>query len=84
MCRHPGVLFFGLFFLCFYLIVPVLPVLLAFLIFTGLDILYVLWQDLYLFPKTISGYDRYKKTTPFLLPNKKSIRRLFGGRNLSQ
>ena len=83
LCRHPGVLFFGLFFLCFYLIVPVLPVLLAFLIFTGLDILYVLWQDLYLFPKTISGYDRYKETTPFLLPNKKSIRRLFGSRNLS-
>ena len=84
LCRHPGVLFFGLFFLCFYLIIPVLPVLLAFLIFTGLDVLYVLWQDLYLFPKTIAGYAHYQKTTPFLLPNRKSIRLFFGGRNINQ
>lgn len=75
LCRHPGVLFFSLFYFFFMFIAQSTAMYFAFFIFTILDILYVVWQDIYLFPKTITDYDLYKKATPFLIPNKKSFYR---------
>ena len=40
-----------------------------------LNILYVLFQDLYIFPRTFSNYAEYKKSTPFLIPSRGSILR---------
>lgn len=73
LCRHPGVLFFSLFYFFFMFIAQSTAMYFAFFIFTTLDILYVIWQDIYLFPKTIADYDLYKKVTPFLIPNKSSF-----------
>lgn len=77
MCRHPGVLCLGAFygFLC--LAWQNLPWLLAFLLFTLGDILYVFYQDRYIFPDTIDRYREYQKTTPFLIPTVSSVKEAF-------
>lgn len=73
LCRHPGVLWFagvyaGLTFMTGSREVGILSVVL-----TALNILYIIFQDLWTFPKTFSDYGEYKKSTPFLIPNIKSI-----------
>ena len=40
---------------------------------TRVKILYVLFQDLYSFPRTFSNYGKYKESTPFLIPSRKSL-----------
>lgn len=73
LCRHSGVLWMlgFLAMLCF--------------IFSGkhivcytitlnlLNLIYVIFQDIYTFPKMFCNYDEYKKRVPFLIPNMKSI-----------
>ena len=75
LCRHPGVIWLTLFFLFAWLSVNDRMMLWLGLASTGLDIIYVIVQDIFIFPKTIEGYDEYKKYTPFLIPNAKSIKR---------
>ena len=43
--------------------------------YSFLDLLYVIFQDFWTFPRTFTGYDAYKDSTPFLLPSAASIRR---------
>jgi hypothetical protein len=47
----------------------------AFLIWTIMDIIHVWVQDKYFFPKTLMGYDDYKRVTPFLVPSFSSIKK---------
>ncbi|MEG1931870.1 MAG: hypothetical protein RR075_02045, partial [Pygmaiobacter sp.] len=75
LCRHPGVLFLGLFYLFFFLLCETSATLVAGLLFTALDIGYVWWQDRVLFPRLIAGYAAYQQVTPFLLPNALSVQR---------
>ena len=35
---------------------------------------YVIFQDIWTFPKTFSDYEEYKEKTPFLIPDWKSIK----------
>lgn len=46
--------------------------------FSILDILYVVIQDMIIFPKQFADYDDYKKTTPFLIPTPGSVKRALG------
>jgi len=75
LCRHPGVLwlFLGFLFLSFASGKALLY--LACILWTFLDILHVFTQDVFFFPATIEGYGAYQKTTPFLIPNRKSLRK---------
>lgn len=75
LSRHPGVLWFAGFILGLCLIH-----LSAITIFAGgvwllADVLLVVIEDHYFFPKTILGYTHYKETTPFLLPTRESFSR---------
>ena len=36
--------------------------------------LYIIFQDLWTFPRTFFNYREYQQSTPFLIPNGKSIR----------
>lgn len=74
LCRHPGVLFLGLFYLFIWLAARTEALLAAFVLFTALDVLLVTWEDARVFPRTLDGYEAYKETTPFLLPNARSLR----------
>ena len=75
LCRHPGGLWFGLSCLFLWLSVGGFGLLAAGIWLTLLDVLYVWWQDRLIFPRTISRYTDYQRTTPFLLPNRQSLRR---------
>lgn len=78
LCRHPGVIFFGAFYLFIYLAFQTIELLIAFAVLTLLDIVYVAVQDQYIFPKTLDGYEAYQQTTPFILPSAASIKKTFG------
>lgn len=79
LCRHPGVLGFmaGYFFI--YAATKSSTLFTAFVVWSLFDIWHVYVQDVYYFPKTLAGYNEYKKTTPFLIPNIASMKKCFGG-----
>ncbi len=82
LCRHPGVLWLSGFYLCLWGMCRTNTALLAFFLFTLLDVLYAAWQDVYVFPRTIAGYGAYRARTPFLLPTVRSIRLCIRGDRL--
>ena len=74
LCRHPGVLWFIGFYTFLGLALKIPLLLTAAVIFSLLNILYVVFQDRWTFMKVFENYDNYKKDTPFLVPNLKSIK----------
>lgn len=72
LCRHPGVLWFAGVYGCLWLTVG-LPLWEA-VLYCGLDVLLVVFEDLCVFPARLEGYDAYRAQTPFLLPTRQSIR----------
>ncbi len=78
LCRHPGVLWFGALYVCLAALVCTGEMLVAALLFTGLDVAYVGVQDRWIFPKTLQGYAEYQAVTPFLIPTRRSLRAMRG------
>lgn len=74
LCRHPGVLWFSGFYICLAAIAGNAGCWRFCLWVTALNVIYIVFQDLWTFPRTFSNYDEYKKMTPFLFPSRKSIR----------
>lgn len=75
LSRHPGVLFYAIFYLGLAILQPSAITIVTYLIWTVMNIIYVAIQDIWVFPKTLYAYDMYKDNTPFLLPNIKSLRK---------
>ena len=73
LVRHPGILWFPLFMLSLIPISRSSLLLIAAPIFIALDIVLVVIQDKLIFGRMFSGYERYRKETPMLLPNRKSF-----------
>jgi len=73
LCRHPGALWFFAFYLFLSLFLGSVTMLYATIVFSLLNIVYIVIQDCIVFPKLFDGYDEYKKKVPFLIPNVKSI-----------
>jgi len=74
LCRHPGVLWFFLFYIFLWLASGKMTVLWAGLVWTLMDIIHVYVQDRWLFPITLDGYDLYRERVPFLIPTFDSIK----------
>ena len=74
LCRHPGVLWFFLFYLFLGLAAGSKLILVAALVWTSLDIIYVYIQDRWIFPGTLEDYDLYQKNVPFLIPDSASVK----------
>lgn len=72
LCRHPGVLWFAGLYGCLWA-GGGLPLWEAAL-YSGLNVLLVLFEDVCVFPAVLEGYDAYRRSTPFLLPTRRSIR----------
>jgi len=72
LCRHPGVLWLGMWYLGVWIACRTLATGAAFFLFTGLDTLYVFWQDRCVFPQSIDDYAAYQARVPFLVPNRRS------------
>lgn len=75
LCRHPGVLWYAGMYISFLLIVYSLEMLWCVMIYIGWNLAYIIFQDMIIFPKTFTNYEEYKKMTPFLIPNRQSLRR---------
>jgi protein-S-isoprenylcysteine O-methyltransferase Ste14 len=80
LCRHPGVLWLSLMYAALYGALPCGLTLSSGLIFSALDILYALFQDVWTFPRIFEGYGEYRRTTPFLIPDPASVRRAISGK----
>lgn len=74
LCRHPGVL--GMLGMYLFWGLGALPatMLRNGLIFSGLNTVYVCFQDRMTFPRTFPDYPDYQKNVPFLIPTGASIR----------
>ena len=72
LCRHPGVLWFAAAYLCLWggCGFPLGSAVL----YTALDVLLVVFEDGWVFPARLSGYEDYRRATPFLLPTPSSFR----------
>lgn len=75
LCRHPGVIWFVGFYFSLWLMIPDSLLLSAAVIFSILNIAYVVFQDKWTFMRSFSDYSQYKKNTPFLIPTFQSITR---------
>ncbi len=73
LVRHPWVHCFTLMLLSLVLVSKSSLLLVAGPIFIMLSILLAVVQDKFFFGSMFAGYDRYRKETPMLLPNRKSI-----------
>lgn len=77
LCRHPGVLWYAGMYLCLAGALWSKKALVEGIFLIGWNLAYIILQDLVIFPATFSNYDVYKKCTPFLIPNGKSIKKCF-------
>ena len=84
LCRHPGVLWFFLFYFCLGIALYPAELIYAGIFYSILNLCYVIFQDHWTFPLTFADYENYKRTTPFLIPNQRSIRRAIQTRRSKQ
>ncbi|MGI6202705.1 MAG: hypothetical protein ACOYID_04785 [Eubacteriales bacterium] len=80
LCRHPGVLWLTLMYATVFGALPCTLTLVGGLIFSALDVLYALFQDVWTFPRIFPEYGEYKRSVPFLLPSPASVRLAVSGR----
>jgi len=74
LCRHPGVLWFAGAYLCMWGMLGGWRQGIYFVLMIFWNYLYIVFQDLWTFPRTFFNYREYQRSTPFLIPNGKSIR----------
>ena len=75
LCRHPGVLFFaGLYASLHYAFALPWP---DAALYSALNLLLASAEDKWFFPRSIGGYDEYKKRVPFLIPTSAGIKEIF-------
>ncbi len=75
LCRHPGVIWFGLFYFCLWMGQGNNQIFWAGIVWTSLDVFLVYVEDRWIFPRILEGYDHYRIQVPFLVPDRQSIRR---------
>lgn len=81
LCRHPGVLWLILMYAAVFCALPSNLTLAGGVLFSVLDVIYAVFQDLWTFPRLFPEYGEYRRCVPFLLPTPKSIKTaLFGNR----
>ena len=84
LCRHPGVLWFFLMFLCLGAAFYPGALLWQGLVFSGCNLVYVLVQDRWTFPQVFVDYGDYRRRVPFLVPTRESVCRAWATRPAGQ
>ena len=79
LCRHPGVLWFMGLYACLSAAAG-LP-LTDSVLYSAFNVLLIWFEDRLVFPALMEGYDAYRAKTPFLVPNGRSIRDCFRGKD---
>lgn len=75
LCRHPGVLWFGLMFFFYFFTTGAVLVIPAGIVWTCMDILHVYLQEKLFFFKMFPEYKEYVKRTPMLVPTAESFKK---------
>lgn len=78
LCRHPGGVWFFFLYLFLALLTGQRLMMAVCICYSGLNVLYVWFQDRVTFKRTLSGYEAYQRETPFLIPTGKSVRKCAG------
>lgn len=73
LTRHPGVIWFTILMLALIPVAGSRLLLIAAPVFITLDILLVTIQDRFIFGRMFDGYESYRRRTPMLLPNRRSL-----------
>ncbi len=73
LTRHPGVIWFTILMLALIPVSGSRLLLIAAPVFIALDILLVTIQDRFIFGRMFDGYESYRRRTPMLLPNWRSL-----------
>lgn len=85
LTRHPGVLWLFLYYMFGGIFFTNYMILMAGIIWTLVNILYVYLQEVLVFKYIFDNYHEYKDTTPMIVPNKSSfmqcLKTIHGGRN---
>lgn len=76
MSRHPGVIFYVIFYIGLAILQPNMITISTYIIWSLLNISYIIFQDLWTFPRAFDDYHKYRQNTPFLIPTIKSIKSL--------
>lgn len=77
ICRHPGVLWYAILYFALAVLLGTKNAFFQAIFFVVWNIIYIIYQDRWIFPKTFSNYEDYRKSTPFLIPNINSMSRGF-------
>jgi len=81
LTRHPGVLWMLLLYIFGAIFFQNLLAIYAALIWTLANIIYVTIQERFIFHKIFDDYDKYRETTPMILPNFQSIEKFITIKN---
>ncbi len=73
LSRHPGVLWLGLLYIALAVLFPSVTMFIAVVVWFAMDVILVVLEDSYLFPRMFPGYVSYRKKTPFLIPTRQSV-----------
>ncbi len=84
ICRHPGVLWYAGMYLCMAGMIKTRESAIQAIVFILWNVAYIILQDCFIFPQTFRNYKEYKKMTPFLFPNRKSIKRCWKTRKIGK
>lgn len=71
LCRHPGFMSLALVYVLLALMAWSRETCIVFGLIVLGDLLYVIFQDVYVFPRTFTNYEEYKKTTGFVIWRKR-------------
>ena len=83
VCRHPGFWMFIAFYFFLWLFFSGPQLVFGLILYTVCDYFYIYVQDRYIFPQYIRGYDDYRRSVPFLIPTRESLKRAFSTKNTS-
>lgn len=73
LTRHPGLIWFIFTYLFLALALGSSVMLVATGVYSLLNFIYIVIQDVYVFPILFCDYDEYKKSTPFIIFNRDSV-----------
>ena len=73
LVRHPGVIWLAFVLISLVLVSQSKILLIATPVWLAMDVLHVVIQDKFFFGKMFSDYEEYRRETPILIPNMKSI-----------
>ncbi len=74
LCRHPGVFWYCVFLGTLFLAMPGREMAVLFALLCAGNVLYMLIQDVWSFPKLFSDYLDYKRTVPMFVPSRRSVK----------